>query len=121
MVKAAIQVAGLFMAATRLVLMPRKYSGLVRRPTGGVLAGSISAGKGRHRLHDTGSISFPVCPWPLWDICLPGFQGAGQCVPCAGNFTLVPGTSIYNSVYYVIRNSRRIHVLPGGYFRLRVP
>lgn len=42
----------------------------------------------------------------LWDICLPGFSGAVSVFLVPGILPLVPGTSIYNSVYYVIRNSR---------------
>ena len=83
----------------------REIPGLVRADRRGVLAG-ISAGKGRHRLHDTGSISFQSVRGPYGTSVCQDFQAPVSVFLVPGILPLVPGTSIYNSVYYVIRNSR---------------
>ena len=94
---AAIQVAGSFMAVLSfgLVLeMPRKYlgwSGL----TGGVcwlVYLVVKAGTGSMAL--MGHLFARIFRAPVSVFLVPGI------------LPLVPGTSIYNSVYYVIRNSR---------------
>ena len=105
---AAIQVAGSFMAVLSfgLVLeMPRKYlgwSGL----TGGVcwlVYLLVKAG--------TGSMILGACLSSL-SVALMGhlfariFRAPVSVFLVPGILPLVPGTSIYNSVYYVIRNSR---------------
>ena len=82
-----------------------EISGVVWADRRSVLAG-ISAGKGRLRLHDTGSISGQSVRGPYGAPVCQDFQAPVSVFLVPGILPLVPGTSIYNSVYYVIRNSR---------------
>ena len=105
---AAIQVAGSFMAVLSfgLVLeMPRKYlgwSGL----TGGVcwlVYLLVKAGSGSMIL---GAFLASLSVALMGHLFARIFRAPVSVFLVPGILPLVPGTSIYNSVYYVIRNSR---------------
>ena len=105
---AAIQVAGSFMAVLSfgLVLeMPRKYlgwSGL----TGGVcwlVYLVVKAGTGSMIL---GAFLSSLSVALMGHLFARIFRAPVSVFLVPGILPLVPGTSIYNSVYYVIRNSR---------------
>ena len=86
---AAIQVAGSFMAVLSfgLVLeMPRKYLGWSGADRRGVLAGYlvVKAGTGSMIL---GAFLSSLSVALMGHLFAKDFQGAGQCVPGAGNFT----------------------------------
>ena len=89
----------LAVASFGMVLELPKICGLVRLRRGlcWLVYLVVKAGTGSH---DTGAFLSSLSVAPYGTSVCQDFQGAGQCVPGAGNFTLVPGTSIYNSVYY---------------------
>ena len=110
---AAIQVAGSFMAVLSfgLVLeMPRKYlgwSGL----TGGVcwlVYLVVKAGTGSMIL---GAFLSSLSVALMGHLFARIFRAPVSVFLVPGILPLVPGTSIYNSVYYVIRNSREESML----------